>query len=88
MVINYSTSFVILISGEESITFYSGCMVNDWNSLPNEAVQAPDVESFKTKLDLFWNLTFKLKFMQHLKINGQIFCVATKAIEGSYLIAT
>ena len=30
-------------------------VVNDWNTLPIEVVQAPDVESFKTKLDLFWN---------------------------------
>ena len=34
---------------------FSQWVVNDWNSLPTEVVQAPDVESFKTKLDLFWN---------------------------------
>ena len=34
---------------------FSQQVVNDWNSLPTEVVQAPDVESFETKLDLFWN---------------------------------
>ena len=34
---------------------FSQRVVNDWNTLPIEVVQAPDVESFKTKLDLFWN---------------------------------
>ena len=29
--------------------------LNDRNTLPIEVVQAPDVESFKIKLDLFWN---------------------------------
>ena len=34
---------------------FSQLVVNDWNSLLIEVVQAPDVESFKTKLDLLWN---------------------------------
>ena len=34
---------------------FSQRVVNDWNTLPIEVVQVPDVESFKTKLDLFWN---------------------------------
>ena len=34
---------------------FSQRVVNDWNILPIEVVQVPDVESFKTKLDLLWN---------------------------------
>ena len=34
---------------------FSQWVVNDWNNLPIEVVQAPDVESFKTKLDLLWS---------------------------------
>nr|XP_054752847.1 uncharacterized protein LOC129258630 [Lytechinus pictus] len=30
-------------------------IVCDWNSLPNEVVSAPSVNSFKARLDKFWN---------------------------------
>ena len=34
---------------------FSQWVVIGWNTLPTEVVQAPDVESFETKLDLFRN---------------------------------
>jgi len=33
---------------------FSQRMINDWNSLLADVVKAPDVDSFKSKLDLFW----------------------------------
>ena len=30
-------------------------VVHDWNSLPNEVVSAPSVNSFKARLDKFWS---------------------------------
>ena len=54
MVINYSgKKFCHLIINVRRYSF-SQRVVNDWNSLPTEVVQVPDVESFKTKLDLLW----------------------------------
>jgi len=49
---NYLKSFVILTP--ESIYSFSQWVINDWNSLPADVVQAPNVDSFKFKLDLFW----------------------------------
>ena len=34
---------------------FSQQVLNDWNILLTEVIQVPDFESFKTKLDLFWN---------------------------------
>ena len=33
---------------------FSQRVVNDWNSLPVDIVDAPDVVKFKTLLDRFW----------------------------------
>ena len=35
--------------------FFTNCVVNQWNSLPSYVVCAPTVNSFKSKLDNYWN---------------------------------
>ena len=37
---------------------FSQRIINDWNSLPNYVVTAPNVFIFKTKLDVFAQLLF------------------------------
>jgi len=34
--------------------FFSACIVNIWNSLPNSVVDACTVNAFKARLDKFW----------------------------------
>lgn len=34
--------------------FFSERAVNNWNSLPDEVVQAPTLDTFKNRLDLHW----------------------------------
>ena len=34
--------------------------INDWNSLPRDIIESPNVTTFKSKLDLYWqDLHFK-----------------------------
>ena len=35
--------------------YFSNRIVNIWNSLPSHAIRAESVDSFKTRLDKFWN---------------------------------
>ena len=35
--------------------YFTQRIVNDWNSLPNHVVTAPSLNSFKARLDTFWN---------------------------------
>jgi len=35
--------------------FFSMRVINDWNDLPMDIVNAPSIETFKAKLDKFWN---------------------------------
>ena len=30
-------------------------IIDDWNQLPTFLIESPDVMTFKTKLDIFWN---------------------------------
>ena len=34
---------------------FSQRIINDWNNLPRFLIESPDVLTFKTKLDIFWN---------------------------------
>ena len=34
--------------------FFSERAVNNWNSLPDDVVQAPTLNTFKNRLDLHW----------------------------------
>jgi len=36
------------------VHFFSACIVNIWNSLPNSVVDASTVNAFKAQLDTFW----------------------------------
>ena len=36
--------------------FFTNRVINQWNSLPSDVVCAPSVNSFKSKLDNYWNL--------------------------------
>ena len=33
---------------------FSQRIINDWNNLPRDIIQSPDVVSFKSKLDVYW----------------------------------
>ena len=35
--------------------YFSACIVNIWNSLPNTVVDAGTVNTFKARLDKFWS---------------------------------
>jgi len=35
--------------------FFSACVVNIWNNLPNSVVNASTVNAFKARLDTFWS---------------------------------
>ena len=30
-------------------------IIDDWNQLPTFLIESPDIMTFKTKLDIFWN---------------------------------
>jgi len=34
--------------------FFSACIANNWNSLPNSVVDASTTDAFKARLDKFW----------------------------------
>jgi len=34
---------------------FSQRIINDWNNLPRFLIESPDVLTFKTKLEIFWN---------------------------------
>ena len=36
--------------------FFTNRVINQWNSLPSDVVCTPSVNSFKSKLDIYWNL--------------------------------
>ena len=42
-------------------TFFSQRIVNAWNSLPETVVSAPTLNSFKSRLDRIWKLTYMYK---------------------------
>ena len=52
MVINFTRIIVTLMS-ESSYTF-SQRIINDWNNLPRDIIESPDVASFKSQLDVYW----------------------------------
>ena len=35
--------------------FFSSRIVNEWNKLPQEVVDAPSINAFKNRLDRHWN---------------------------------
>jgi len=39
--------------------FFSACVANTWNSLPNSVVDACTVNAFKARLDKFWPVGLK-----------------------------
>ena len=42
--------------------FFSQRTINDWNSLPRDIIESPNVIIFKSKLDVYWQ-DFRFKFL-------------------------
>ena len=47
--------------------FFTSRIVDAWNSLPNNVIEAPSIKSFEKRLDKFWaNQPVKLHFEEKL----------------------
>ena len=42
--------------------FFSQRTINDWNSLPRDIIESPNVVIFNSKLDVYWQ-DFRFKFL-------------------------
>ena len=38
----------------QRLKFFTNRVVNDWNNLPSEVVEAPNINCFKNRLDKHW----------------------------------
>ena len=36
--------------------FFSQQIINDWNKLPCDIIESPNIGTFKSKLDVFWKI--------------------------------
>jgi hypothetical protein len=48
------------------LNFFTNRIVNNWNALPKEAVEAKSVNIFKTKIDIFKKRTVHMKQSRRL----------------------
>ena len=62
---SYSNQHVV----QQSDNFLSSRIVNEWNELPKEVVDAPSINAFKNRLDRHWNDMGIFSWLATLPIN-------------------